>query len=95
MTVKLPPHGGTDRQVATAVNQALDGKLASVRKVAVTGGATSLTVDDPLVSANSAVFLMHSNGPARDATIATANGQFTVTFSPAAVAGDLVYVVLG
>lgn len=95
MTVKLPPHGGSDRQVATAVNQALDGKLACVKTVNVAAAAVSRLVTDPLVSESSAVLIVPTNGPAAAATVTVGNGSFTVSFNPPAVGGDLTYVVLG
>lgn len=95
-TTKLPPQGGTPRDVATAVNQALDGKLACVGTAAIPSGSTQLQVVDPLVTAGSAVLLVPTSTDARDATVAISDGQFVVTFASAtAAAGTLVYAVLG
>jgi hypothetical protein len=94
-STKLSPQGGTPRQVATAVNQALDGKLACVSTAAVPGSAASLTVTDTQVSANSAVLIVPTSTDAANATVSISDGQFVVTFSPAAAAQTLTYVVLG
>lgn len=94
-STKLSPQGGTPRQVATAVNQALDGKLACVGTAAIPGGSVSLTVTDAQVSENSAILIVPKTSDARDATVSISAGQFVVSFSPAASAGTLTYVVLG
>jgi hypothetical protein len=94
-TTKLPPQGGQARDVAAAVNQALDGKLACVRTATVTASATSLVVTDGSVTADSAVLIVPTSSDARDATVSISAGQFTVSFASAAAAGTLVYVVLG
>jgi hypothetical protein len=92
---KLPPQGGQPREVATAVNQALDGKLACVRTAAISASQTSLTVTDSQVSENSAVLIVQNSSDAANATVTISDGQFVVSFSPAASAGTLTYVVLG
>lgn len=92
---KLPPQGGSPRQVATAVNQALDGKLACVDTAAIAGGSTSLTVTNSQVSENSAILIVPTSSDAANATVTISDGQFVVSFSPAASAGTLTYVVLG
>ena len=94
-STKLSPQGGTPRQVATAVNQALDGKLACVSTVAVPGSSTALTVTDGQVSENSAVLIVQTSSDAANATVTISDGQFVVNFSPAAAAQTLTYVVLG
>lgn len=58
MTLLLPPAGGSPRDVATAVNQALKGKLNSIGTVTLTHGAASTVVTNALVSATSVILLM-------------------------------------
>lgn len=95
-TTKLPPQGGSPRDVATAVNQALDGKLACVGTHSYGAAASTTTVTDTQVTAGSAVLLVPTSTDARDATVAISDGQFVVTFASAtAAAGTLVYAVLG
>ena len=95
-TTKLPPQGGTPRDVATAVNQALDGKLACVGTHSYLLGDTTTTVTDTQVTAGSAVLLVPTTVDARDATVAITDGSFTVTFAFATSGvGTLVYAVLG
>ena len=93
---KLPPQGGSPRDIATAVNQALDGKLACVGTHSYLLGDTTTTVTDTQVTAASAVLIVPTSTDARDATVAISDGQFVVTFASAtAAAGTLVYAVLG
>jgi hypothetical protein len=93
---KLPPQGGSPRDVATAVNQALDGKLACVGTHSYGAAASTTTVTDTQVTAASAVLLVPTSADARDAKVAISDGQFVVTFaSVTAAAGTLRYAVLG
>ena len=62
---------------------------------AVPGSSTTLTVTDSQVSENSAVLIVPNNSDAANATVTISDGQFVVSFSPAASAGTLTYVVLG
>ena len=95
-TTKLPPQGGSPRDVATAVNQALDGKLSCVGTHNYGSAASTTTVLDSQVTAGSAVLLVPSSTDVRDATVAITDGQFVVTFAAAtSSAGTLTYVVLG
>lgn len=58
MTLLLPPAGDTPRAVATAVNQALKGKINAVGSVTLTPSATVTVVNEPLVGSSSIVLLM-------------------------------------
>lgn len=91
---KLPPSGGTARDVALAVNAALDGKLASVG-TATAASNTTLTISDPLVSADSMVLIMPTTAIARDATIAVSTETITVTFGSNPGTQTIKYIVLG
>lgn len=57
MSLFVNPQGGTPREVALAVNQALKGKINSVGTVTLAQSATSTTVDNAFVGAGSAIFL--------------------------------------
>ena len=91
---KLPPQGGTPREVALAVNQALDGKLACVGTMTTTGSTTQV-VANPLVSADSAVLLVPSSSDANNATVQVANGQITFTFTSSPGTQEIKYIVIG
>lgn len=69
MTRHLPAAGGTPREVANAVNQVINGKINSVSEVTLTAGASSTTVNDPLVSKSSG--FLFSPRTANAAAIAT------------------------
>tara|TARA_Y100000114_G_scaffold24545_1_gene20245 strand:+ start:84 stop:377 length:294 start_codon:yes stop_codon:yes gene_type:complete len=97
MSVKLPPQGGTGRQVAVAVNQALDGILDSVRTQAITASQSSQVFSDDRVTADSVILLSpNSQATAGSRISAQSAGSFTVTFGQTTGAGEtLRYVVLG
>ena len=62
MTVKiatplLPPDNPSPRQIANATNASLKGKINATGSVTLTASAASTTVTNPLIGANSAVFL--------------------------------------
>ncbi len=58
MTLLLPPEGGGPPEVASAINQALKGKINSVGTVTLTANAASTTVNNALVSSSSVILLM-------------------------------------
>lgn len=92
--VKIPPQGGSPRDVAVAVNQAIDGKLSCVGTVAATN-ATTLVVADSLVSADSAIFIVPTTTIARDATVSASNEQITITFQANPGTQTITYIVIG
>lgn len=57
MTQVLPPNGGSPQEVATALNQALKGKINSVGTVTLTAGAASTTVTDPKIGSATVIIL--------------------------------------
>lgn len=93
--VKLPPQGGSPRDVAVAVNQAIDGKLACVGKATSVSGNLTLVVSDPLVSADSAVFLVPTTQVVRQATLTVADGSITITFQTNPGTQQVTYAVIG
>lgn len=58
MTQLLPPGGGSPRDTATAVNQALKGKINSVDRVTLTANAATTTVNNAFVSKSSVIVLV-------------------------------------
>jgi len=103
MTRHLPAGGGTPREVSNAINQVISGKINSVGTVTLNAGATSTTVNNPLVSKSSAIAFQAQTAHA--AAIATpyvtqANitegASFVITHvSNANVDLDFSYVILG
>ena len=91
---KLPPSGGSGRDVAAAVNLALDGKLGCVGTASATS-STTLVISDPLVSASSAVLIVPTSTLTRDATVTVANEQITVTFTANPGTQEIKYIVIG
>lgn len=95
-TRKLPPQGGTPRDVASILNQALDGKLFCAKTKPVADGLTVQTISDPLVSASSVILISPNSAITRDALITDqSNGSFEVTFNSSPTSVTLKYAVLG
>lgn len=107
MTNLLPP-AGTDnnRDIATAVNQALKGKINSVGSVTLAHDATSTTVENALVSKSSFIDLSpqtaHAAAELGNGTAFIAPGDITAGVSfkithanNAQTDRDFVYVILG
>jgi hypothetical protein len=57
VTLKLNVAGGTPREVASTVNQLLDGKINAVSSVTLTANVSSTTVSDPRIGSTTLVFL--------------------------------------
>lgn len=55
MTLLLPPTGASEREVSTAINQALKGYLNSTGTVTLNAGATTTTVANAFVNSNSVI----------------------------------------
>ena len=55
---KLPYFGGSDREVAFAVNNLIDGKINATGSVTLINSATSTTVNDIRSSADSVILFM-------------------------------------
>lgn len=55
MTQLLPPGGGTPRETATAINQAIKGKINSAIRVTLTANAATTTVENAFVSKDSVI----------------------------------------
>lgn len=58
MTLELPPQGGSPREVASAANGALRGKINSVGAVTLATSAASTVVTDPRIGSTTLVLLM-------------------------------------
>lgn len=96
MSSKVPPQGGTARQVARGVNQALDGKLDAAKRVSVTDAVNPQTFSDPLVSAGSVILISPLTTATRDALVTSqSDGSFQVTFPSSPSGETLAYVVIG
>ena len=54
---RIPATGGTPTQLARAVNDLRDGKLANVGLVLLEGGTTETVIKSPLIRATSWLFL--------------------------------------
>lgn len=84
MTLLLPPSGTDDkREVATAVNQAIKGKLNSFGTVTLTHDAASTTVANALVSKTSVILLMPQTAHA-----AAELGNGTAYIAPADIVSE-------
>ena len=57
MTLLLPPQGGTPRDAANAINQALKGKINCVGTVTLAASAAGTVVNNALVGSGSVVLL--------------------------------------
>jgi hypothetical protein len=85
MTQVLPPNGGDPREVAVAVNQALNGKINSVKTVTLTANVASTTVNDPRIGSNTAIILFPQTANAAaelgNGTLYIAPGNYTLKAS--------------
>lgn len=57
-TPQLPPSGGSPREVASAINNIIRGKLNAVGAVTLTANSASTTVNNALAGASSVILLM-------------------------------------
>lgn len=81
---KLPPGGGSQRQIADAVNQIVAGRLDSYGSVTLTPSTTTTTVTNAAVGEDSVIVLMPKTANAAAALATTfvsvrINGSFTLT----------------
>jgi hypothetical protein len=64
---RLPPSGGTPREISEVVNNALNGKINSTGTITLaTGGATSTTLFDERISPDSKIILVPKSTAALD-----------------------------
>ena len=88
---KLPPNGGTSVEVATVVNNALDGKLNVAGKLTLTSDTQEFR--DPRCGVLSVVLLSPRNAMASGGFVSDKRkGHFTVS---ALVGAEFDYAVLG
>lgn len=95
--VKLPPQGGSPRDVAVAVNQAIDGKLSCAGSATVVSGTNSVTITDDRVASDSSIIVAPTFDLAARAWVTNQNnGSFTINF-PSAVSPTqtIKYLVIG
>ena len=98
----LPPFGGDQRQVAEVVRGLMDGKSNNTGSVTLaTGGATTTTLDDRRISADSVVMFVRASAAAyADSSViyTSSQGQGTATIThPANSTANKTYkyVVIG
>jgi hypothetical protein len=80
---RLPTLGGTPRQVAEILNNAMDGKTNNTGKFEIATGTAPLTVNDARCGADSVVLLSPTNSRASQLInhifiSSVANGSFVV-----------------
>ena len=101
-TLGLSPSGGDEREVATAVNNLLNGKLNSIGEVTLTDSQTTTTLSDRRLGPDSVVLLVPLTSNAADAAIAgiyvsaRTNGSCTLNHaSDVDTDQDFAYAILG
>lgn len=98
----LPPFGGDQRQVAEVVRGLMDGKSNNTGSITLTQSATSTTLNDRRISADSVILFMPLNDKAADEMAhghmyVSSRGQGTATITHGSHAHDMIfaYVVIG
>ena len=81
---KLPPQGGTPREIASVVNLLVDGKNNATGTFTLTASATSSTLTDRRIGENSIILFMPTTSNANSAkddlyVSARADGSATLT----------------
>ena len=99
---KLPYFGGTDREVATAVNNLIDGKINATGSVTLTNSATSTTVNDIRSSADSVILFMPTSADSAaelsggSMYVSTRSKQsFVITHANSTNTRTFSYIILG
>ena len=87
-TRQVPPQGGTDAEVATALNNVIKGKINSVGTVTLATGATTTTVNNALVSSTSAILLFPQT-----ANAAAEFGNGTIYYKPSDITNKTSFVL--
>jgi len=89
------------RQCAITINNVMDGKINSTGDITLTASATSTTLSDARIGANSVILFMPRSANARTAlntlyVSARASGSATLTHASSANTDqDLSYVIIG
>lgn len=89
------------RQCAITINNVMDGKINSTGDITLTASATSTTLSDARIGANSVILFMPKSANARTAlntlyVSARASGSATLTHASSANTDqDLSYVIIG
>lgn len=89
------------RQCAITINNVMDGKINSTGEITLTASATSTTLSDARIGANSVILFMPRSANARTAlntlyVSARASGSATLTHASSANTDqDLSYVIIG
>jgi hypothetical protein len=89
---RLPPQGGAPREVSEVVNGVLNGKTNNTGTVTLaTGGATTTTLYDPLISRDSKIILLPASAAANNDTAPFA--QFLCTAGQTAASANTAYPI--
>jgi len=99
--LKLPPIGGTPRDVAAIVNNCVDGKMNVTGEVTLTNSTTTTVVTDTRVGADSFIAFMPTSADAAAELAAgtmfvSSRGKqtFTITHANDTTSRSFVFVVL-
>lgn len=101
MTTPVRQYGETAemiREIATALNLVLQGRINATGAFTVGAAATSTVVSDPNAYAASVPLLMPANATAAAMTpyvSARAEGSFTLTHAAPGASADFLYALLG
>ena len=95
---RLSPIGDEPRTISTVVNNILDGKVNSTGSVTLTNSATTTTLSDDRIGADSVILFMPTTSDASSENIhATARqkGQATLNHANASTTRSFDYVIFG
>lgn len=95
---RLSPLGDEPRTIATVVNNILDGKVNSTGSITLTNSATTTTLSDDRIGADSVILFMPTTSDASSENIhvtARQKGQATLNHANASTTRSFDYVIFG
>ena len=95
---RLFPIGDEPRTISTVVNNILDGKVNSTGSVTLTNSATTTTLSDDRIGADSVILFMPTTSDASSENIhvtARQKGQATLNHANASTTRSFDYVIFG
>ena len=95
---RLSPRGDEPRTISTVVNNILDGKVNSTGSVTLTNSATTTTLSDDRIGADSVILFMPTTSDASSENIhvtARQKGQATLNHANATTTRSFGYIVFG
>lgn len=95
---RLSPIGDEPRTISTVVNNILDGKVNSTGSVTLTNSATTTTLSDDRIGADSVILFMPTTSDASSTNIhvtARQKGQATLNHANASTTRSFDYVIFG